>query len=104
MEKILPSAWSRKRGNSLSQPFMGNVEVDTKRPEIISVHSVPSGRYRTGVFDCIDDTNGTFYAPIEAFEGRHHYDHGFEWELQEEKRLVRKVSSEFDVLRCCIVH
>jgi hypothetical protein len=33
-----------------------------------------------------------FYAPIEAFEGRHRYDPKFEWEPKEERRLVQKVS------------
>ena len=32
------------------------------------------------------------YAPIEKYEGRHRYDPDFEWEEEEERRVVRKVS------------
>ena len=39
-----------------------------------------------------NDTLQANYAPIEGYEGAHRYDPNFEWEPQEEKRLVRKVS------------
>lgn len=32
-----------------------------------------------------------FYPPIEQYEGKHRYDPEFQWEPQEEKKLVRKV-------------
>ena len=34
-----------------------------------------------------------FYKPIDLYEGRHRYDPNFQWEPQEEKKLVRKVRS-----------
>ena len=33
----------------------------------------------------------SFYKPIDSYEGRHRYDPSFEWEPQEERRVVRKV-------------
>jgi hypothetical protein len=76
---------------------MGDVDMHAKRPEIISVQPISAGRRRIGVFASVDDTNDAFYAPIEAYEGRHRYDREFEWEPQEEKRLVRKVSTRLTV-------
>ena len=70
---------------------MGELDLDTKRQEVMNAPLVTTGRRRIGVFDSVDDTNDTFYAPIEAYEGRHRYDPKFEWEPQEERRLVRKV-------------
>ena len=33
-----------------------------------------------------------YYKPIDKYEGRHRYDPDFEWEPEEEKRVVQKVS------------
>lgn len=32
-----------------------------------------------------------FYKPLEKYEGNHRYDPDFDWEPEEEKRVVRKV-------------
>lgn len=32
-----------------------------------------------------------FYKPIEKYEGHHRYDPDFEWEPEEERKVVRKV-------------
>lgn len=40
--------------------------------------------------------NDEFYTPIENYEGKHRYDPTFEWEPQEERKLVRKLD-----LRIC---
>lgn len=65
-----------------------------KQPSSEAVIAEPMlpGRRRLGVFDSPDDSDDTFYAPVEAFEGRHRYDPAFQWEPKEEQRLVRKVS------------
>ena len=78
----------------LRQPYMGIEVTDMKHPfpEAVLVQPVLAGRRRVGVFGSVDESNEAFYAPIEAFEGRHRYDPAFEWEPREEKRLVRKVS------------
>lgn len=39
-----------------------------------------------------------FYEPIPEFEGRHRWDPRAEWTEDEEKRLIRKVSTYFPVL------
>lgn len=36
------------------------------------------------------------YEPIPEYEGRHRYDPSAEWTEKEEKRLVRRVSKEYD--------
>ena len=88
------------------RPYAGAVIEDMKQPfpEAVMVEPVLAGRRRLGVFDKIDDSNEAFYAPIEAFEGRHRYDTEFHWEAQEEKRLVRKVSRCLSMLEDLEVH
>lgn len=78
-----------------SHPFMGEEIWEMKYPYVEAVveKPAPTGRRRMGVFGNIDESSEVFYAPIEAYEGRHRYDASFEWEPKEEKRLVRKVSS-----------
>ncbi len=75
---------------------MGDTYMDEKVP--VAVQPITTGRRRIGVFDSVDDTNDTFYAPIEAYEGRHRYDPKFEWEPREERRLVRKVSNRLNIV------
>lgn len=36
------------------------------------------------------------YRPVDSYEGLHRYDPDFEWEPQEEKKVVRKVCQMFD--------
>jgi hypothetical protein len=45
----------------------------------------------TFVSSGIDDE---FYKPIEKYEGAHRYDPYFEWEPQEERKVVRKVRNQ----------
>lgn len=48
------------------------------------------GREREGV---TFDTAGlqSHYTPIDRYEGKHRYDPDFDWEPEEERRVVRKV-------------
>ena len=61
-------------------------------PEAVVIDPVLAGRRRSaaGTFD--NDSLESYYKPIEAFEGSHRFDPKFEWDKQEEKRIVRKVS------------
>nr|OQO16933.1 hypothetical protein B0A51_13851 [Rachicladosporium sp. CCFEE 5018]OQO27164.1 hypothetical protein B0A51_05159 [Rachicladosporium sp. CCFEE 5018] len=45
---------------------------------------------REATFDA-SSSEVSFYAPIESYEGIHRYDPKFEWEPQEERRIVRKI-------------
>ena len=42
-------------------------------------------------FDTTEDPR--YYRPIDTYEGLHRWDPDFEWEEEEEKKIVRKVSS-----------
>ena len=45
-----------------------------------------------------------YYKPIGKYEGRHRYDPDFEWEPEEEKRVVRKVSLvQNDITSCDLI-
>jgi hypothetical protein len=102
MEQHVPGTWLTRlhrsdadsvRSTRPAQPYIGDADMDDKRPEVVNVQPVIAGRRRIRVFESVDDTNDAFYAPIEAYEGRHRYNPKFEWESQEERCLVRKVSS-----------
>lgn len=38
-----------------------------------------------------DDALGSFYKPVESYEGRHRWDPNFHWEPSAEEKVVRKV-------------
>ena len=53
--------------------------------------------------DTTFETSGLepYYKPIDKYEGRHRYDPNFEWEPEEEKKVVRKVSLvQNDIISC----
>ena len=104
MERIARYVWqpSHRRssagvvpymGDEADQPYMGTGIAETKSqfPEAAIVRPAIIEQRRLGVFDRDGDSNEVFYAPIEAYEGRHRYDPAFEWEPREERHLVRKV-------------
>lgn len=53
-------------------------------------HGIDTSKH-TATFETFG--NDQFYAPIENYEGKHRYDPTFEWEPQEERKLVRKVEA-----------
>ena len=45
------------------------------------------------VFDATEDIR--HYKPIDTYEGIHRWDPDFEWEEEEEKKIVRKVTTKY---------
>ena len=70
-----PARFSFDRGNSKSPD---NKSVDEKNRKVGTTF-ISSG---------IDDE---YYKPIARYEGIHRYDPKFDWEPEEEKKVVRKV-------------
>lgn len=64
---------------------------DTKSTEAYSTGRAVEPRKGDfkGTFDIADDAR--HYKPISTYEGLHRWDPEFEWEPQEEKKLVRRV-------------
>ena len=83
----------------LELPYKGATLTNAAHPFPEAVVSKPviAARRTVGVFDN-DSENSLegFYQPIDKYEGRHRYDPYFEWEPQEEKKLVRRVSYLYD--------
>jgi hypothetical protein len=51
-----------------------------------------SGRgYREGVTFATQGLRQDTYRPVDSYEGLHRYDPDFEWEPEEERKVVRKV-------------
>lgn len=72
----------------------------TAAPPIAVVPDVPKSDYSSASEAELHTTGNTFsgsglkarfYKPIERYEGHHRYDPDFEWEPQEERKVVRKV-------------
>ena len=51
-------------------------------------HGIDPSRHNA-TFETFGDAS--YYTPIDNYEGPHRYDPKFEWEPQEERKLVRKV-------------
>lgn len=50
-----------------------------------------SGRKGNGVTFDTAGLKARLYKPIEKYEGKHRYDPDFDWEPEEERKVVRKV-------------
>lgn len=50
-----------------------------------------SGLKKDGVTFDTTGLKARFYKPIDRYEGHHRYDPDFEWEPEEERKVVRKV-------------
>lgn len=75
----------------------------TAAPPIAAVSDVPKSDYSSdNVSEADHQTTGAtfsgaglkarFYKPMDQYEGKHRYDPDFEWEPEEERKVVRRVS------------
>ena len=44
------------------------------------------------------DSLATYYKPVDSYEGRHRWDPHFQWDAKEEKRVVRKVRDQREII------
>lgn len=70
-------------------------------PEAVQVDPILAARRRPGTFE--NDSLESFYKPVDSYEGAHRYDPNFEWEPQEERRVVRKVYTVVDMFHATMV-
>lgn len=68
-----------------------NVDVSASASETELSHSDAKTRERSGVTFDTAGLGPQLYKPIEKYEGKHRYDPDFEWEPEEERKVVRKV-------------
>jgi hypothetical protein len=50
--------------------------------------------YREGVTFVTQGLNQSSYKPVPSYEGAHRYDADFQWEPEEERKVIRKVRTE----------
>ena len=55
-----------------------------------SISLSPSPKYHDSTFDTTEDPR--YYKPVPEYEGYHRWDPQFEWEEEEERKIVKKVS------------
>jgi hypothetical protein len=58
----------------------------------IETHTTRKG-YRDGVTFASRGLRQDNYKPVDSYEGLHRYDPDFEWEPEEERKVVRKVQT-----------
>lgn len=84
-------------------PNIGKSEADVAGSGSVSTSASEAGVPKSG-FRGKDTGAVTFatgglgkdhYRPVETYEGIHRYDPDFEWDPEEEKKVVRKVSNLF---------
>jgi hypothetical protein len=76
----------------------GDVPVTGKEIELtgsasgseVEVHKSAKG-YREGTTFATHGLRQDNYRPVDSYEGLHRYDPDFEWEPEEERKVVRKV-------------
>jgi hypothetical protein len=76
----------------------GDIPITGKEVEVTGsasgseteVHK-PGKGYREGVTFAAHGLRQDNYRPVDSYEGLHRYDPDFEWEPEEERKVVRKV-------------
>ncbi|KAJ4381288.1 hypothetical protein N0V86_003637 [Didymella sp. IMI 355093] len=74
-----------------SLPIAGKLETDTPssvNSSSISVRHVGVGK--KGTTWAATGLKNNHYRPVETYEGLHRYDPDFDWELEEERKIVKK--------------
>jgi len=72
--------------------MLDTVKSDTSNdPNLSDAELHYSGLKQDGVTFDMMGLKSRFYKPIDKYEGKHRYDPDFDWEPEEERRVVRKV-------------
>lgn len=78
--------------NTTGLPIAGKLETDA--PSIASLSQTSLGHAgvgKRGTTWAASGLKNSNYRPVDTYEGLHRYDPDFEWELEEEKKVIRKV-------------
>ena len=75
-------------GSSLGKEDAFGGHETISRPSRRTGHGIDPSKHGA-TFETFGD--GSFYTPIDNYEGKHRYDPTFKWEPHEERKLVRKV-------------
>ena len=114
---FLQAFYSFDNPAELKQPF-SNVEVTgplNSFPEAVVVDPVIADRRKSWVPDIerrrssvgqlgtfSNESEDSFYQPIDAYEGKHRYDPKYSWDKNDEKRLVRKFDWKICTWACLV--
>lgn len=78
--------------NTTGLPVAGKLESDTPTSASSSRISLEqAGADKRGTTWAASGLKTNHYRPVDSYEGLHRYDPDFEWEPEEEKRVIRKV-------------
>ncbi|PSN61237.1 MFS general substrate transporter [Corynespora cassiicola Philippines] len=85
-------------------PDVPTKDVDLTGSASTSETNIPryntTGKNRDGVTFAGRDLGSDHYEPIDSYEGKHRYDPNFDWEPEEERRVVRKIDKRICTWVC----
>lgn len=84
--------------NTTGLPVAGKLETDT--PSTASSSQTSLGDVGAGKRGTTWATSGlkqSHYQPVDSYEGLHRYDPNFDWEPEEERKVVRKARSHASI-------
>ena len=78
--------------NTTGLPSAGKLETDIPSSASSSQTSLgQAGNGKRGTTWAASGLKTAHYRPVDSYEGLHRYDPDFDWEPEEEKKVVRKV-------------
>lgn len=106
-QEPLLQQWRTMAADSTPAPISaGDIPVTGKEVHLtgsasssdVEVHRSGKG-YREGATFATRGLRQENYRPVDSYEGLHRYDPDFEWEPEEERKVIRKVTKLLEVLR-----
>jgi len=94
LQSTLPNPVNTKPWWKIGGKDYSFVSVDAGYPKTVDSASSSDTALNVSLDHNVYETDGVkdVYKPIEGYEGTHRFDPSFQWDPQEEKRLVRTVS------------
>ncbi|KAH6618968.1 major facilitator superfamily domain-containing protein [Boeremia exigua] len=87
--------------NTTGLPVAGKLETDS--PSSVASSQTNLGQAGTGKRGTTWAASGlkqSHYRPVDSYEGLHRYDPDFEWEPEEERRVIRKIDKRICTFVC----
>jgi hypothetical protein len=93
---IMASNVTTALNSTTGLPVAGKLEFDAPTSASSSQTSLEQpGAGKRGTTWATTGLGSDHYRPVDTYEGLHRYDPDFEWEPEEERKVVRKVDSSF---------
>ncbi|KAJ4353123.1 hypothetical protein N0V95_003657 [Ascochyta clinopodiicola] len=87
--------------NATGLPVAGKLETDAHTSASSSQTSIEqAGAGKRGTTWAASGLKSDHYRPVDSYEGLHRYDPDFEWEPEEERKIIRKIDKRICTFVC----